>query len=226
MKCACCGSSLLTSKPRCAYCGTIANVDLLGKHHYSSVVPEVPRPCPNCQEILKTINVGEDSSPFLIERCESCLGLFFDPGELDSLIEHHVRAIFSVDRIALAGLAQERPEDSVRYRKCPVCSTLMNRINFGSRSGVIIDSCRNHGIFLDAGELHHILKWVRAGGSIAAGEDEEDQRQTDQRQQAYRKTDQAGGSTLSPLPPTQKGEDDLMDQAVEFLLSLFGSPRI
>ena len=40
----------------------------------------------------------------------------------------------------------------------------MNRKLHGKRSGVIVDSCRDHGIWLDAGELRQLLEWSRAGG--------------------------------------------------------------
>tara|TARA_B100001093_G_scaffold125141_1_gene117724 strand:+ start:391 stop:567 length:177 start_codon:yes stop_codon:yes gene_type:complete len=33
----------------------------------------------------------------------------------------------------------------------------------GKRSGVIVDSCREHGIWLDAGELRQMIEWSRAG---------------------------------------------------------------
>ena len=41
----------------------------------------------------------------------------------------------------------------------------MNRKLHGRRSGVIIDSCRDHGIWLDAGELRQLMEWTRAGGN-------------------------------------------------------------
>ena len=41
----------------------------------------------------------------------------------------------------------------------------MNRRNYAGNSGVIIDLCREHGIWFDAEELARILLWVRAGGT-------------------------------------------------------------
>ncbi len=41
---------------------------------------------------------------------------------------------------------------------------MMNRVNFGRISGTVIDVCRGHGAFLDAGELHEIVSFVRQGG--------------------------------------------------------------
>lgn len=224
MKCSCCGASLLGGRSRCAYCGVTADIDLMGKHYYTTETPEIPRPCPSCGQLMKTVNVGLEQSPFLIERCEKCLGLFFDPGELDSIIEHQIRAVFTVDRLALAGLANTRPEDEVKYRKCPICSKLMNRTNFGGISGVITDQCRNHGLFLDAGELHHILQWTRSGGSIAAAQERQMQKQTSPQKQFQKSI--SPGIPDSWNPQTRNQGSDIFDHAIEFLLSLFGSPRI
>ena len=41
---------------------------------------------------------------------------------------------------------------------------MMNRMNFGTLSGAIIDVCRGHGTFLDAGELHQIVTFIQQGG--------------------------------------------------------------
>ena len=41
---------------------------------------------------------------------------------------------------------------------------MMNRVEFGRISGTVIDVCRGHGTFLDAGELHEIVSFVRQGG--------------------------------------------------------------
>ena len=41
---------------------------------------------------------------------------------------------------------------------------MMNRVNFGRLSGTIVDVCKGHGTFLDPGELHRIVKFIRSGG--------------------------------------------------------------
>ncbi len=40
----------------------------------------------------------------------------------------------------------------------------MSRKNFRRISGVLIDQCRDHGIWLDAGELDHIRCFIANGG--------------------------------------------------------------
>jgi Zn-finger nucleic acid-binding protein len=41
---------------------------------------------------------------------------------------------------------------------------MMNRVNFGRLSGTVVDVCRGHGTYLDAGELHQIVSFIRGGG--------------------------------------------------------------
>jgi Zn-finger nucleic acid-binding protein len=40
----------------------------------------------------------------------------------------------------------------------------MTRMNFGTRSGIILDVCRAHGTWFDRGELDAVLSFVRDGG--------------------------------------------------------------
>jgi hypothetical protein len=44
----------------------------------------------------------------------------------------------------------------------------MNRLNYGRRSGVILDVCKSHGAWFDGDELHRVLVWVRDGGTTEA----------------------------------------------------------
>ena len=41
---------------------------------------------------------------------------------------------------------------------------MMNRINFGKLSGTVVDVCKGHGTFLDSGELHQVVAFIRDGG--------------------------------------------------------------
>lgn len=67
---------------------------------------------------------------------------------------------------ALPGAAEktEIHEGNVHYRPCPDCGNLMNRSNYGRISGVILDSCREHGLWFDRDELRRVLAFVEAGG--------------------------------------------------------------
>lgn len=41
---------------------------------------------------------------------------------------------------------------------------MMNRVNFGRVSGIVIDLCKGHGVWFDPGELQSILGFVGNGG--------------------------------------------------------------
>jgi Zn-finger nucleic acid-binding protein len=55
---------------------------------------------------------------------------------------------------------------TVRYRGCPVCGEPMNRRQFMVGSGVILDECRGHGVWLDSEEREQILQFVRSGDAV------------------------------------------------------------
>jgi Zn-finger nucleic acid-binding protein len=162
-----CGAPMPPDSLVCPYCKTRFDVDLKGVHRYTVEQPESERICPRCNKPLQTIDlkIGEK---FLIERCPLCLGLFFDPGELEVVLGQSVSHVYEIDYNRLQELTQlKRHQDySVTYIKCPVCQKLMNRINYGAQSGVIVDKCRYHGIWLDGGELKQLLEWTKAGGQI------------------------------------------------------------
>lgn len=44
---------------------------------------------------------------------------------------------------------------------CAECRQTMARKNYGETSGVMIDACATHGIFLDAGELERIRRFLQ-----------------------------------------------------------------
>lgn len=51
-----------------------------------------------------------------------------------------------------------------RYHPCIRCGALMLKKNFKKISGVIIDICADHGVWLDNGELEHIRCFIANGG--------------------------------------------------------------
>jgi Zn-finger nucleic acid-binding protein len=169
MDCPRCGAPLSAGRAKCAYCGMTADVDFAGRSIHTTRPPEHPRICASCDKPMESLDIGTADAPFFIDRCAGCMGLFLDTGELDAIINREVPPVYEVDHLALARLAEQNGE-VVRYRKCPVCRKLMNRVNYGGSSGVIEDRCREHGIYLDAGELKRILAWVRAGGRLEAAQ--------------------------------------------------------
>lgn len=190
--CANCSAPLPPNTIQCEYCGSRNDIDLKGVHYYTTHAIETARTCPRCSVSLKTIDLKLDGR-FLIERCDQCLGLFFDPGELEALLEATVTNVFAVDRSRLAQInnSTRSAEYGVSYIKCPVCANLMNRINFGTKSGVVVDRCKDHGVWLDGGELRHLFEWMKAGGKLLAQERQEQLKKEEAEQERRRKLSQA-----------------------------------
>jgi Zn-finger nucleic acid-binding protein len=122
------------------------------------------RICPKCDVVMPTVQVG--AARFKLEQCPECRGIFFDPGELDTILENAAGTVQDVDFERFEKLVNEELPESptVRYLACPVCKQLMNRRAYGERSGVVIDRCKAHGVWLDAGELRQLRNWAKAGG--------------------------------------------------------------
>ena len=59
--------------------------------------------------------------------------------------------------------------DTSGYIKCPVCGDMMNRVNFGRRSGVIVDVCIDHGTWFDAEEIDRVAAFIASGGLARGG---------------------------------------------------------
>ncbi|MFC1884751.1 zf-TFIIB domain-containing protein [Thermodesulfobacteriota bacterium] len=52
----------------------------------SDTHPEKPRRCPICDKKMQKVMAGADASDLLIDRCRRNDGLWFDQGELDSIL--------------------------------------------------------------------------------------------------------------------------------------------
>lgn len=55
-------------------------------------------------------------------------------------------------------------ETDVHYLTCPVCKKSMNRRAFGRISGVVVDVCKQDGVWFDPGELSAVLAFISRGG--------------------------------------------------------------
>lgn len=113
-----------------------------------------------------------------VDGCRRCGGVWIDASTLQALlqaasahavVEDHTRARTDVHRRRMASTR-------VVYRTCAVCNQHMQRKNFARVSGVIVDQCRAHGSFFDAGELEDVLAFVRSGGLRLAAQREAEER--------------------------------------------------
>jgi Zn-finger nucleic acid-binding protein len=115
-------------------------------------------PCPSCRTALHGVDVGATR---LLE-CGTCDGVWVDADIFEALCADRGSQPPVLHHLAARGVV--RTGERVRYRPCVRCGKMMNRVNFGRVSGTVVDVCRGHGTFLDAGELEAILAFIRAGG--------------------------------------------------------------
>ncbi|HWN66096.1 MAG TPA: zf-TFIIB domain-containing protein [Haliangium sp.] len=124
------------------------------------VEPSSDLRCPRCQSDLRKQAVG----PNQVERCASCHGVWISAAEFNELIGDLDRR----EAVRVRELPHRQAEDPGGYLACPRCDEIMARRNFGRTSGILVDTCKKHGIWLDRGELRRVVEHLaeRAPESI------------------------------------------------------------
>lgn len=182
LSCPACGAGCAPSGRVCAHCGNhlaARRCSGCSALHFAGALictrcgrtlrgdgalgPAIGASCPRCGYALAASTVGEAE----VEECGRCGGIFVPAQTLRRLVADREQA-------RAVPLARASPPvmapDPVRYLRCPSCPQLMNRVSFGRRSGVVVDVCRDHGTWFDAGELVAALEFVAQGGLVAAPE--------------------------------------------------------
>lgn len=146
------------------------------------------RKCPRGCGTMKRVTLG--GVP--MDECPACNGLWLDPATFDQLCAQKEQTLATQltegAGIAAAPAAAPHAIETVRYVPCPVCGKLMNRTNFAHSSGVIIDTCANHGVWFDADELRRVVEFVRGGGMQASRKRELDRLAEERRLLALKQT--------------------------------------
>jgi Zn-finger nucleic acid-binding protein len=96
-------------------------------------------------------------------ECPACDGVWVDAEVFERLCADK-EAQAAVLHRPLPAARKAGRQQPVRYRSCARCGTMMNRVNFGRLSGAVVDVCKKHGTFLDAGELQQIVAFIQGGG--------------------------------------------------------------
>jgi len=205
VRCASCGAAREEGAKACGYCGSdftiheqdleticpscfarISNTARFCHHCGTSVAPEelagdkTDRMCPACGEgrFLSSRALGGAGATAL--ECRVCAGLWLG-AEVFRTLEERAReaAPPNPDPAALRAEAESRAKTpqgpGPLYRRCPVCRTPMTRINFERVSGILLDRCRDDGIWFDAAELDAVLRWIKLGGERLSNERRQDE---------------------------------------------------
>lgn len=109
--------------------------------------------CPRCTKALDRTPLGC--------ICPDCEGCWFGFDQFDKVLRLSDLQLETSD--IERTLEFDKPGVSLEHHvKCPDCSLRMKRHVYMVDSGVVVDMCRDHGMWLDDGELSKIRKYLKA----------------------------------------------------------------
>ena len=117
--------------------------------------------CPACDGERRLFARSLDSEEVTLLECDRCAGIWVGR-EIFELLERRARS--EMVSWGTSAAPEKQPHEGRFYRRCVTCDKLMHRENYRRKSGIVVDVCRDHGLWFDHGELEQILTWVRSGG--------------------------------------------------------------
>jgi Zn-finger nucleic acid-binding protein len=126
------------------------------------------RACPTCEKASLRSRALRGNGVSALE-CTRCGGLWLGSEAFARVREATLAAADpSPDAAAIKADARaRRPAGKAggpQYRRCPICSVRMNRVNYGKQSGILLDRCATDGLWFDGDELDAVVRWMRLGG--------------------------------------------------------------
>lgn len=107
--------------------------------------------CPTCDASLAPTATAD----IHLDTCAACGGVWFDRGELEAHLTHPA-ARGDVPTVLTT------PPRGPAYRRCPHCAQPMTPRNWERYSGVVVDVCTAHGVWVDGGELARLHVWAES----------------------------------------------------------------
>jgi len=188
VRCSSCGAPREADTSRCSYCGADFTLfeqdrDTLCPHCFTRisraakfchfcggiVAPSAVSlaasclPCPACPE---GVHLRHRKLPEIsLLECIRCGGFWLSCGELEILAQKaRTHPAESWEGLWPSGsrkaACEEAQPERVAYRKCPVCQKLMHRRRH-ELAPVVLDVCREHGVWFDADELAAVVEALR-----------------------------------------------------------------
>jgi Zn-finger nucleic acid-binding protein len=100
----------------------------------------------------------------ILDECTRCGGLWVDSRSFRRICEETEEQTVVLKATTAPAESPVDASRPARYWPCPECRRLMHRQNFARVSGVIIDTCKGHGVWFNQGELRRIVEFIRDGG--------------------------------------------------------------
>ena len=100
--------------------------------------------CPKCKHGMEKASYQDVT----VDRCTYCEGLWFDEDKAQRL-----KRIVGSEVLDTGNPAKGRKYDSIGVINCPRCGQTMERESDWKQTHIWYETCRSHGIFMDAGEF-------------------------------------------------------------------------
>ncbi|MGD9202305.1 MAG: zf-TFIIB domain-containing protein [Chitinispirillia bacterium] len=148
-KCVRCEKEFSDKMKICPFCNMPNKIQPIKKIAY----------CPKCKiELVPKFFRKEE-----LDICPKCNGLWLDTLEFETLTSpKDIYNDDSVDSVFIQEPTEVKCPDP--YHECVRCNNIMNRVNFKRISGILIDICCDHGVWLDDTELIRLRSFIAAGG--------------------------------------------------------------
>jgi Zn-finger nucleic acid-binding protein len=177
LNCQSCGAAVGVDDVQCPYCGSqLATLacprcfGMVGVHasHCSRCGAAIQRSeagatalaCPGCRAPLQATAVGGVS----LDQCHACGGVWVGQHNFEQIAADKAERGEVLGALPGASPKVAIQLGEVHYRPCPQCGKLMNRTNYGHISGVVLDVCKDHGLWFDKDKLREVLAFIEAGG--------------------------------------------------------------
>jgi len=104
--------------------------------------------CPKCNAAMDEKSLRTLQGLVTFDQCSSCKGFWFDTGEAEKL-----KDAWRSDFIDSGDPQKGKELNKLRDVDCPRCGRRMTRISDPKQRHIQFETCREHGVFMDAGEF-------------------------------------------------------------------------
>lgn len=128
-------------------------------------IPSVNSQCPRCKSAMRQVMMDRGAS---IHACAGCGGMFVGARAWCMFMERPDLVTAIEKRLPKRGPS---PGALVPMVTCASCASQMERGRFAASSGVVVDVCPRHGVWLDEGELGRVADYARSPTRIVDAPD-------------------------------------------------------
>lgn len=130
--------------------------------------------CPRCKVDFRAVKVGGVE----LDLCEKCEGIWFDANELDRVFSVYGTDLGKTDlgeSVNAEVVTRQGESEGQNELPCPRCEQMLLRKKYAEDCPVLIDGCtQGCGLWLDAGELGEIIRYIAKQRNLDNPEHETD----------------------------------------------------